>query len=77
MESAGCCGCTMDEAPLPLQSAVNHEVIRPLNINEEVVFASPEQDTFLATFGVLEELFETNSHAPPLIKSHVNSPLIC
>jgi hypothetical protein len=67
----------MEEAPLPLQSAVNHEVIRPLSGHEEVTFENPEQGDLPAQFDAFNGLSETSLKSPPLIKAPINTPLIC
>jgi hypothetical protein len=67
----------MEEAPLPLQSAVNHEVIKPVSGHEEMALENPEQGDLPAQFDTFTRLSEIYSHSPPLIKAPINTPLIC
>ena len=67
----------MEEAPIPIQSAVEITISKPENIRPEIDFDSPENvdliDDIDETFG----LVQTNSLSPPFIESRTNAPLIC
>ncbi len=77
MGSAGCCGCSMEEAPLPVQSAVNYEVTNPQNVQSELTFQIPEQAHVFSHFDASSRLSEIDLKIPPLIKAPINTPLIC
>ena len=77
MGSGGCCGCNMEKAPIPLQSAVNYEVTSPQNTQSELTFNNPEQADILPHLEASNRLSEIDLKLPLLVKAPISTPLIC
>lgn len=75
--SAGCCGCTVKEAPLPLQSAESYEVMPTVNDQSQLAAVPSRQGNFSLYLKFADRFSEINSHSPPSAKAPINSPLIC
>ena len=78
LESQSCCGCEISEmAQMPVQLAMAQSVGVPDHIRSEMSIAFINEITITGGNDFSDRFIESHSLSPPLVKSSINTPLIC